>query len=114
MNRGGRHTHSTMNFVKQILVNLFTLFEGLENIGSHLGIEGYINGIAAECQTLVAIIKDQDQEIERQRLEIIALKTELEMANRLFYTLNTNVLQMRIDMAQVLQPPPTRKIEELY
>jgi hypothetical protein len=102
-----------MNFVKHILVNLFSLFEGLEGIGSHLGIEGYINGIAAECENLVAIIKDQDREIERQRLEISALKAELEMANQLFYTVNTNVLQMRVDMAQVLRPPPMKKIEEL-
>jgi|LauGreDrversion4_2_1035121.scaffolds.fasta_scaffold422987_2 hypothetical protein len=102
-----------MNFVKQILVNLFSLFEGLENIGSHLGIEGFILGIAAECENLVAIIKKQDQEIERQRLEITALKAELELANRLFYTVNADLLHMRVDMAQVLQPP-TRKIEELY
>ena len=104
----------TMNYVRQILVNLFSLFEGLENIGSHLGIEGYIHGIAAECENLVAIIKDQGQEIQRQRLEISALKTELEMANRLFYTVNTELLQMRVDVTQVVQPPPMRKIEELY
>jgi hypothetical protein len=97
-----------MEYARQAL---YTILEELENIGS---LESYIIRIADEFQKLADTIRHQDREIQRQCLEIQALKAELDMANMVFATLNTNVAHMRHTVSQVLHPPPqTKKIEEL-
>ena len=100
-----------MEYARQALITLYTIFEELENIGS---LEPYVIRIADEFQKLVDIIRHQDRELERQHLEIQALKAELDMANSVFATLNTDVAHMRYAVSQVLQPTPqTKQIEEL-
>ena len=98
--------HTTMEYARQALINLYALFEGLENIGSHIGIEGYIIGIAEECQGMANIIRDQEREIRE-------LKAELELANEVFATVNTDVINMRSSLSHVLYPQQMKKIEEL-
>ena len=95
-----------MEYARQALINLYALFEGLENIGSHTGIEDYIIGIAEECQGMANIIRDQEREIRE-------LKAELELANEVFATVNTDVINMRSSLSHVLYPQQTKKIEEL-
>ena len=95
-----------MEYARQALINLYALFEGLENIGSHTGIESYIIGIAEECQGMANIIRDQEREIRE-------LKAELELANEVFATVNTDVINMRSSLSHVLYPQQTKKIEEL-
>jgi hypothetical protein len=95
-----------MEYARQALINLYALFEGLENIGSHIGIEGYIIGIADECQRMANIIRDQEREIRE-------LKAELELANEVFATVNTDVINMRSSLSHVLYPQQMKKIEEL-
>jgi hypothetical protein len=100
-----------MEYARQALITLYTIFEELENIGS---LEPYIIRIADEFQKLADIIRHQDRELERQHLEIESLKAELELANTVFGKLNADVAHMRYSVSQVLQPlPQTKKIEEL-
>jgi len=101
-----KRTHTTMEYARQALINLYALFEGLENIGSHIGIESYIIGIAEECQGMANIIRDQEREIRE-------LKAELELANEVFATVNTDVINMRSSLSHVLYPQQMKKIEEL-
>lgn len=95
-----------MEYARQALITLYALFEGLEKIGSHMGIESYIIGIAEECQKMANIIRDQEREIRE-------LKAELELANEVFATVNTDVINMRNSLSHVLYPQQIKKIEEL-
>ena len=89
-----------MEYARQALIRLYSLFEKLEHIGS---LEPYIISIADEFQKLANIIRDQDREIR-------ALRAELELVNEVFATVNTDVIHMRGSLSQVLHP---KKIEVL-
>ena len=52
------------------------------------------------------IIRDQEREIRE-------LKAELELANEVFATVNTDVINMRSSLSHVLYPQQMKKIEEL-
>jgi hypothetical protein len=93
-----------MEYARQALIKLYALFEGLENIGIA---EPYIISIADEFQNLVNIIRYQNRQIEE-------LKAELELANSVFSTLNTDVIHMRSTLSNVLHPKKPKKIEELF
>jgi hypothetical protein len=92
-----------MEYARQALIKLYALFEGLENIGAA---EPYIISMADEFQKLVNVIRYQDQQIQE-------LRAELEMANSVFATLNTDVIHMRSTLSNVLHPTKPKKIEEL-
>jgi hypothetical protein len=92
-----------MEYARQALIKLYALFEGLENIGI---VEPYIISIADEFQKLVNVIRYQDRQIQE-------LRAELEMANSVFATLNTDVIHMRSTLSHILHPIKPKKIEEL-
>lgn len=90
-----------MEYARQTLINLYRLLQGLDNISSHINIE-----ISDGCQKLENIIRDQE-------LEIRELKAKLEVANEVFSTVNTDVINMRTSISHVLYPQQIKKIEEL-
>lgn len=95
-----------MNNFTYIQSTLDTLFEGIESVASHLDIHIFTNGLRYQYQKILDIIREQNREIEQ-------LKAELAMANKVFMTLNTDVLHMRNTISEVLQQPQMKKIEEL-
>lgn len=102
-----------MDYIRQSIRVIYALFEELENIGSHLYIKGYINQIKEECNIIFDIIREQDQQIKSQFLEIQALKAELEMNAIIFETINNDVLQMRKSISNISQSTPKKYVEEL-
>lgn len=102
-----------MDYIRQSIRVIYALFEELENIGSHLYIKGYINRIKEECNIIFDIIRNQDQQIKSQLLEIQELKAELEMNATIFETINNDILHMRSSISHVSQPTPKKYVEEL-
>lgn len=95
-----------MEYARQTLITLYRLLQGLDDISSHINIESYIIEISDGCQKLENIIRDQE-------LEIRELKAKLEVANEVFSTVNTDVINMRTSISHFLYPQQIKKIEEL-
>lgn len=89
-----------MEYIIAPINALNKLFGELENIGSHMD---YINWIKAQCNKFIDIIRDQDRQIQ-------GLKAEIDMANSIFSTINTDVLHMRKSISQTKD---RRYVEEL-